>query len=311
MRELPLFGSTETLFFSRASATKLAACCRSCANSPLNTMSSPPGPKICAELNHIELFGRVDQRIGSLLRGVEIFWRLRCRSGGSRSFRSLRVAAAEDGSSRHRHTNATAPSNAKEIGKDVHSPHVDFIRAPGVPLCSPQRYLRRPPPPPPRLKPPPPPRDPMLEAPRLLLLRALDPLYPREPPPKASRFPPPLRERSRLPMRSAPPACLGHARSAPSCRRCRHLHRQPGCPRRHLRRDCWQDCRPAGQPAAGRWPGGCDSESPRAVPPNLSAVARSRYGAPPRCSGLCCHRLLRATASHRLSRGRLPAPRAG
>jgi len=37
-------------------------------------------------------------------------------------------------------------------------------------------YLRRPPPPP-RLKPPPPPlRDPMLEVPRLLLLRALDPL---------------------------------------------------------------------------------------------------------------------------------------
>src|SRR5215468_11089095 len=32
------------------------------------------------------------------------------------------------------------------------------------------------------------------------------------------------------------------------------------------------------------------SESPRVVPPNLSAVARSRYGAPPRCSGLCCQR---------------------
>src|SRR5437773_7037200 len=30
-----------------------------------------------------------------------------------------------------------------------------------------------------------------------------------------------------------------------------------------------------------------DRESPRAVPPNLSAVARSRYGAPPRCCGLC------------------------
>src|SRR5205814_8722975 len=28
-------------------------------------------------------------------------------------------------------------------------------------------------------------------------------------------------------------------------------------------------------------------ESPRAAPPNLSAVARSRYGAPPRCCGLC------------------------
>jgi hypothetical protein len=45
----------------------------------------------------------------------------------------------------------------------------------------------------------------MLEEPRLLLLRALDPLYPLDPPPNASRFPPPLRDKSRLPMRSAPP----------------------------------------------------------------------------------------------------------
>ena len=48
----------------------------------------------------------------------------------------------------------------------------------------------------------------MLDEPRLLLLRALDPLYPREPPPKASRFWPPLRDRSRLPMRSGPPPRL-------------------------------------------------------------------------------------------------------
>src|SRR5580700_8297189 len=33
-------------------------------------------------------------------------------------------------------------------------------------------------------------------------------------------------------------------------------------------------------------------ESPRAVPPNLSAVARSPYGAPPRCAGWCCQLLL-------------------
>src|SRR5258706_14891283 len=30
-----------------------------------------------------------------------------------------------------------------------------------------------------------------------------------------------------------------------------------------------------------------ESESPRAVPPNLFAVPRSPYGAPPRCCGLC------------------------
>src|SRR4051794_18351860 len=36
----------------------------------------------------------------------------------------------------------------------------------------------------------------------------------------------------------------------------------------------------------------CDSESPRALPPNLSAVARSLYGVPPRCSGLWLQLLL-------------------
>ena len=65
------------------------------------------------------------------------------------------------------------------------------------PICADRR--RRP-----RLNPPPP-REDMLEEPRLLLLRALIPSYPLEPPPNASRFPPPLRDRSRLPMRSAPP----------------------------------------------------------------------------------------------------------
>src|SRR5262249_29671705 len=35
-----------TFFFSRASATKSAACLRSCGYSPLNTMSLPSGPKI-------------------------------------------------------------------------------------------------------------------------------------------------------------------------------------------------------------------------------------------------------------------------
>src|SRR5262245_49810272 len=66
----------------------------------------------------------------------------------------------------------------------------------GRSICA--NYLRRPPP---RLKPPL--REPMLEPPRVLLARALEPLYPPdplEPPPKASRFPPPLRLRSRLPI---------------------------------------------------------------------------------------------------------------
>ena len=58
----------------------------------------------------------------------------------------------------------------------------------------------------------------MLDDPRLLLLRALDPLYPREPPPNASRFPPPLRERSRLPIRSGPPPSDRLPAPAPAAR---------------------------------------------------------------------------------------------
>jgi len=131
-------------------------------------------------------------------------------------------------------------------------------------------YLRRPPPPPPR---PPPPRDPMLEAPRLPLARALDPLYPLDPPPKASRFPPPLRERSRFPIRSAPPPArllapppAARLLTPPPVARLlapappRLLARLPPC-----LPTCWR---------ALAWR--LESESPRVVPPNLSAVARSR-----------------------------------
>jgi hypothetical protein len=127
----------------------------------------------------------------------------------------------------------------------------------------------------------------MLEPPRLLLVRALDPSYPREPldpPPKASLFPPPPRETSRLPIRSAPPPPVRFPAPtpppallltpAPSPVRPppgRLLARLPPC-----RPSCCRAlvCRLA-------------RESPRVVPPNLSAVARSLYGAPPRCCGLC------------------------
>src|SRR5215472_2846356 len=128
-------------------------------------------------------------------------------------------------------------------------------------------YLRRPPP-----RPPPPPRD-MLENPRLLLLRALGPLYPLEPPPNASRLPPPERDRSREPMRSGPPPSdpplgrdAGRLPSPPP------PARLPAPPEARLpgrvppvREICWRAlaCRLA-------------SESPRVVPPNRSAVARSR-----------------------------------
>src|SRR5262249_12689104 len=104
---------------------------------------------------------------------------------------------AAKGTDTDRHGQAPAPTSPGRP-ESLRFGDVDFIL--GSYDCRPAieaAYLRRPPPP---LKPAPPPRDPMLEAPRLLLPRAFDPLYPRAPPPKASRFPPPLRERSRLPM---------------------------------------------------------------------------------------------------------------
>src|SRR5205814_1285250 len=50
----------------------------------------------------------------------------------------------------------------------------------------------------------------------------------------------------------------------------RVLPRFPPCPPFRCRAPDWR----------------CAIESPRALPPNLSAVARSRYGVPPRCAGL-------------------------
>ncbi len=100
------------------------------------------------------------------------------------------------------------------IGAPVISFRSIYLRRPPPPLRPPPPRLKPPPPrlkppprepPPPRLKPPLP-RDRMLEEPRLLLLRALDPLNPLEPPPKAFWLPAPPRERLRPPMRSAPPA---------------------------------------------------------------------------------------------------------
>src|SRR6516164_3348094 len=110
----------------------------------------------------------------------------------------------------------------------------------------------------------------MLEAPRLLLARALDPLYPwepLEPPPNASRFPPPLRDRSRPPMLFGPPPRARLLPPTPPAVRlltpppaARLLPRLPPCRPTCCRALAWRFAR----------------ESPRVVPPNLSAVARSR-----------------------------------
>src|SRR5207244_1873453 len=198
-----------------------------------------------------------------------------------------RCAATKNGA--HRHAQTIARRMQRSLGK--------FLSTDNLIVCIPDLhsgirvlYLRRPPPP--RLKPPParlkpPLRDPMLEAPRLLPDRVFEPLYPLEPPPKASRFPPPLRERSRLPMRSDPPPAARLPTLAPSERLLPPARLLRPVPAPRLL-DRLPPCRPTCCRAlAWRFA----SESPRAVPPNLSAVARSRYGAPPRCCGLCCHLL--------------------
>src|SRR5258708_39126298 len=103
----------------------------------------------------------------------------------------------------------------------------------------------------------------MLDAPRLLPERALDPLYPlepRDPPPKASRFPPPPRVTSRLPMRSAPPPPARLPTPPPA----RLLTPAPPL----LALDRLPPCRPTCCRALALR---LASESPRAVPPHLSA----------------------------------------
>src|SRR5262245_7498147 len=82
---------------------------------------------------------------------------------------------------------------------------------------------------------------------------------------------------SRLPMRSEPPAARLPALGVPP--------RLPVLPAARLLAEGAPPPRPAGcWPAEGERPP-CP---PRDPPPYLSCVARSPYGAPPRCAGLCC-----------------------
>src|SRR5215472_6262373 len=167
----PLFGSTETLFFSRASATKLAACCWSCAYSPDRTMSSPPGPKIWSNALTSN-FSAASISASAARCGVS---KLRVSTveaaGVAGGFCMADCGVAKE--TANREAEATVQPNQRYFAKGL------FTDVDSMPVLRLVSYLRRPPPPrppPPRLKPPPPPRDPMLEEPRLLLARALDPL---------------------------------------------------------------------------------------------------------------------------------------
>ena len=171
-------------------------------------------------------------------------------------------------------------------------------------------YLRRPPPPPPPRDPPLREEPPMLEEPRELLARAPLPLMPDDAPPKALLFVAlPEFGTCRLPTRSPPPPRLELPAPAPRLGVSRvPAPRSPPEPRLDVSRlpaprsppGCCRLSLPPRSPPAGCclawfWRAfACrfDSESPRVVPPNLSAVDLSEYGAPPRCCGLCCQLLL-------------------
>lgn len=143
----------------------------------------------------------------------------------------------------------------------------------------------------------------MLEEPRELLARAPLPLMPDDAPPNALRLVAlPEFGTCRLPTRSPPPPRL--VLPAPPPR----LELPAPPPRLDASRvpaprfpppGCCRSATPPRSPPAGRclawfWRAfACrfDNESPRVVPPNLFAVDRSEYGAPPRCCGLCCQLL--------------------
>ncbi len=129
----------------------------------------------------------------------------------------------------------------------------------------------------------------MLEAPLLLLARAEAP--PPPPPPNAPPLPLLLLgelETLRFPTLSPPPE---PARVDPAL-----LSLTPAPPRSEaFLFPALRSVVPACAPPACRdvfcraFVCRADGESPRAEPPYLFAVARSEYGAPPRCWELCCH----------------------
>ena len=135
----------------------------------------------------------------------------------------------------------------------------------------------------------------MLEEPRELLARAPLPLMPEDAPPNALLLVAlPEFGTCRLPTRSPPPPRLELPAPAPRLDASRvpaPRSPPPGCCRFPIP----PRSPPAGCCLAWFWRAfACrfDRESPRVVPPNLSAVDRSEYGAPPRCCGLCCQLLL-------------------
>src|SRR4029077_18879097 len=157
-------------FFSWASATKSAACFRSCANSPLNMTSSASGPKICIRVGTLKSSAALISSVAACCGVSNVLTSDTDVPADETSFVTVCCAAdLTDGQG----PQTTRPKSQASLYSSLFTDD-DFI------VCScthssfdPGVYRRRPPPPP-RLNPPPPPRDPILEEPRLLPARALD-----------------------------------------------------------------------------------------------------------------------------------------
>src|SRR6266404_5896485 len=129
-------------------------------------MSSPPGPKICSNAFRSN-FSAALISASTACCGVSKLWLPTVEAETVADGLSVSDCCAAKGVAK-REAHTTVQASEISFAKCLVA-LVEFMSLP-LPIC----YLRRPPPP--RLKPPPPPRERMLEEPRLLLERALDPL---------------------------------------------------------------------------------------------------------------------------------------
>src|SRR5260370_12535314 len=124
----PVLGSTETLCFSRTSATKSAARCWSCGYSPVSTMLSPAGPKI-AMSSRTSNFSAAVMSAAAACCGVSKLLAL----AGDADFAAGAFCSVDCCTANridpNRHTEGTRPQIQKNLGRFPFA-DVDFI------LCS-------------------------------------------------------------------------------------------------------------------------------------------------------------------------------
>src|SRR3974390_536663 len=173
----PVFGSTETLSFSRACAAKSVAGLLSCASPPLKTTVLPSEPKISSSAptsnSPAALINASAARCGvSKVLAISLGPVFEETVGVTADCCATRAEQV------HPSTHASWPIGSNSFRKlrasELKFMTVLLMRPCPISVCR-SGYLRRPPPPP---RDPPPRQPPKLEAPRLLEERALAPLYP-------------------------------------------------------------------------------------------------------------------------------------